>query len=348
MKPLTAIAISGGIDSLTAAFLLKQKGQQVLGIHFLTGYEVSSRAVTTMVRQIHGMADQLAIPIEIVDCTADFKTNVVDYFVRSYRTGLTPNPCLVCNPTIKFGAVFAFARQLGATRLATGHYARIRQDDNNEFHLHRGVDLEKDQSYFLARLTSEQLAHAVFPLGQMTKVETKNLARANGLKPISHKESQDVCFIHGPTYGEFLEQHGTPSRPGPIVNLQGQVLGQHKGLHHYTIGQRRGINCPASHPYYVLKIDPKQNRLTVGTSKDLSTDRCSVEGINWIQSPPTESLHIRTRVRYRHTAASSMLVPNGPQAADVFFDVPQKALTPGQGAVFYDGDEVLGGGWIVR
>jgi len=348
MKPLTAIAISGGVDSLTAAFLLKQEGQRIIGIHFLTGYETSIPAGGTIDRQIQDISDQLAIPIEIVDCAAAFKTEVVDYFIKSYRAGLTPNPCLVCNPSIKFGAVLTWARRLGATRLATGHYARVRKDSLDGFHLHKGIDVEKDQSYFLARLTRDQLAQAVFPLGQMTKTDTKNLARTNGLKPITHTESQDVCFIHGHTYGEFLEQHGTASRPGPIVNLQGKVLGQHKGLHHFTIGQRRGINCPAAKPYYVLKIEPEQNRLTVGNHDDLGTDRCRVEAINWIQAPPTESLHIHTRVRYRHRAASSKLVPLGPHAADIFFDVPQKALTPGQGAVFYDEDEVLGGGWIVR
>ncbi len=348
MKPLTAIAISGGIDSLTAAFLLKQDGQRVIGIHFLTGYEASDRAADTIERQIQSIAEQLAIPIEIVDCNAAFKTDVVDYFVKSYLRGLTPNPCLVCNPTIKFGAVFAFARQLGAARLATGHYARVRKDDNGGLHLYRGVDAEKDQSYFLARLTSEQLAHAVFPLGQMTKADTKALARAKGLKPLSSKESQDVCFIQSTTYGAFLEQHGMPFKPGPIVDLQGNKLGEHKGLHHYTIGQRRGINCPAAHPYYVVKIEPEHNRLTVGTSQDLTTDRCRVEAINWIQPPPAKALQVLTRVRYRHSAAASMLVPRGPHAADIVFDVPQKALTPGQGAVFYDEDEVLGGGWIVR
>jgi len=348
MKSLTAIAISGGVDSLTAAYLLKQAGEPLIGVHFLTGYEDQACSTNVLKRQIAGIADQLGIPVEIMDCTAAFQTLVVDYFIKSYRMGLTPNPCLVCNPAIKFGTMFAQARQLGATRLATGHYARIFRDTANGLHLLRGFDDAKDQSYFLARLTRKQLAHAVFPLGQMSKTETQALARANSLRPVSRKESQDVCFIHARTYGEFLEQQGLPVQPGPIVDIQGNVVGEHKGLHLFTVGQRRGINCPAPHPYYVVKIDPGRNQLTVGTQKDLSTERCRVEGINWIQAPPADALQVHTRVRYRHKAALSTLVPLGAQAqaADVFFHVPQKALTPGQGAVFYLGDEVLGGGWI--
>ena len=348
MKPLTAIAISGGIDSLTAAYLLKQQQHHVIGIHFLTGYETHSDLTTATHRQIRRLADLLSIPIKIMDCKAAFKSNVVDYFIDSYRIGRTPNPCLVCNPSIKFGAVFDLARELGASRLATGHYARSVTDKNGKIHLYQGVDKQKDQSYFLARLTSEQLKNAIFPLGQMTKADTRTLARKNGLQPVSEDESQDVCFIHHHTYGEFLKQQGTPFKPGPIVDLEGNVLGEHQGLHLFTIGQRRGINCPAPHPYYVVKIDIQHNRLIVGAQEDLLMDRCQVESINWIQPPPTTSMRLHTRVRYRHTAAASTLVPIDEHNAEVIFDVPQKALTPGQGAVFYMDNEVLGGGWIVQ
>jgi tRNA-specific 2-thiouridylase len=168
------------------------------------------------------------------------------------------------------------------------------------------------------------------------------------LKPVSQDESQDVCFIHDHTYGDFLKQQGLPSTPGPIVDLQDNILGEHQGLHLFTIGQRRGINCPAPYPYYVVKIDTDHNRLVVGKQEALRTDRCRVEVINWIQPPPTKSIKVHTRVRYRHTAAASTLVPIGKQNAEIIFDVPQKALTPGQGAVFYADDEVLGGGWIGR
>ena len=348
MKPFTAVAISGGIDSLTAAFLLKQAGHRVVGIHFLTGYETQGYQGNEIKRKLSRIADQLGIPIETIDCAMDFKTRVVDYFVASYAQGRTPNPCLMCNPVIKFGTVLAFARQLGAERLATGHYARILRDDKGGVHLHCGVDTAKDQSYFLARLTRKQLLQAVFPLGAMTKAQTRSMARANGLRPAARQESQDVCFIHGQTYGDFLKHHGMPIRPGPIVGIKGNLLGEHKGLHLFTIGQRRGINCPAPQPYYVVGIDPARNRLTVGSKDDLLTDCCRVASINWIQNSPGTARRVRTRIRYRHTAAESTLVPCDAQTADVLFEKPQKALTPGQGAVFYDGDEVLGGGWIER
>jgi tRNA-specific 2-thiouridylase len=348
MKPVTAIAISGGIDSLTAAFLLKQEGRRIIGIHFLTGYESIGKTPAQVENRIARIADQLAIPIEILDCSGEFKTQVVDYFIRSYRSGLTPNPCLICNPSIKFGTALAYARKLGATRLATGHYARIQRGGDGRCHLHRGLDVQKEQSYFLARLTEAQLAQADFPLGEMTKARVKALARSNRLSPTVRKESQDVCFIKEASYADFLNRHGVPSNPGPIMAIDGQIIGTHQGLHHYTIGQRRGINCPAAHAYYVVNIDPERNCLTVGHHKDLYSDRCRVEGINWIQSPPLEPISVRARVRYRHHAAASTLTPLGQSAAEIVFETPQAALTPGQGAVFYVGDEVLGGGWIAK
>ncbi len=341
MSNITAIAISGGIDSLVAACLLKEQGRKIIGIHFLTGYE----SVCPM--EIENLADQIGITVKITDCSIPFKSKVVDYFTQTYQNGQTPNPCLVCNPLIKFGTVFDFAREMGATCIATGHYARTEKDNNGKFHLFKGLDLIKEQSYFLAFLTQQQLACACFPLGNLTKPEVRKIAEEKGLHPVVKKESQDICFIKGNTYGEFLaKQKGFEPGPGHIEDIHGRILGEHKGLHLFTIGQRRGINCPAPDPYYVVQIDIKQNRLVVGLKKDLLSSECKVVKINWVSHAPDSPVKVDTRVRYRHKASPSTLFPVDRQTAVVRFDEPQSAITPGQGAVFYKGNEILGGGWI--
>ena len=352
MKPITAIAVSGGIDSLMTAHLLKEQGHHVIGIHFITGYEaaVPDKSPNNHLLRSHkifSIADQLKIDIEIIDCSIEFKKHVVDYFIETYQSGQTPNPCMVCNPFIKFGTVLPYARKLGASMLATGHYAAIMEDRRGRFHLYKGIDSKKDKSYFLARLTQHHLAGARFPLGAMKKKDIIHLAGQKGFKPVKSRESQDVCFIKGKNYGEFLSRHwGFEPRPGLIQDVRGRILGEHKGLHLFTIGQRRGINCPASEPYYVVRMDTRQNILTVGFKKDLFTSWCKVEDINWIQEAPNREAAIHTRVRYRHTAAASRLTPVDEKTAMVHFENPQEAVTPGQCAVFYKGDEVLGGGWI--
>ncbi|MDM8553090.1 tRNA 2-thiouridine(34) synthase MnmA [Desulfobacterales bacterium HSG2] len=338
---ITAIAISGGIDSLVSAYLLKKQGHKVFGIHFLTGYESGDPY------QIRNIADQIGISVKVRDCSTEFRSEVVDYFTQTYQAGRTPNPCLVCNPSIKFGTILAAARESGASRLATGHYARVTKDDSGRCHLLRGIDPEKDQSYFLAFLSQEQLTAACFPLGNMTKSEVRKLAAKKGLHPEVKEESQDVCFIKGCSYGEFLARHQELApKPGPIQDVNGRILGEHKGLHLFTIGQRRGINCPASEPYYVTRIDTEQNRLVVGFKKDLLSSECRVAGINWIARKPASPIKVHTRLRHRHKAAPSTLFPIDNNLAVVRFETPQSAITPGQGAVFYRGEEVLGGGWI--
>lgn len=340
MKPLTAVAVSGGVDSLMAAALLKTQGYPVFGIHFLTGYEPEKRNVAAV-------ADQLGIPLHVVNLADAFRTEVVEYFLQTYLIGKTPNPCLVCNPVVKFGILFEHARHLGAERLATGHYARIVQDAHHQPHLFMGVDRRKDQSYFLAFLTRQQLARACFPLGEMKKSDVRELAALEGLHPVTHKESQDACFISSHRYTDFLtEQLGVASSPGDIVDRDGRILGRHAGLHRFTIGQRRGIDCPAAEPYYVLRLDTQSNRLVVGPKRDTLSSECRVQAINWIQPEPSEPIRVHTRVRYRHSAAASTLTPQPRQQAVVLFDAPQSAITPGQGAVFYIGEEVIGGGWI--
>jgi len=366
MKQLTAIALSGGIDSLVAAYLLREQGHNVIGIHFITGYEAqthdndknrvfsntdSSISTTTKEDACHiisNLADRLGIEVKLLDLSIEFKNKVVDYFLRTYQAGQTPNPCMVCNRSIKFGTVFDFAHKLGASTLATGHYAEISRDNEGRFHLVKGVDPNKEQSYFLALMSQKQLAHTLFPLGNMTKSEVIKFAQKNGLEPVKKGESQDICFIRNKDYGEFLAlQEGFEPKPGRIVDVNGNLLGHHRGLHLFTIGQRRGINCPSSEPYYVVSMDPAQNLLTVGLKKDLLSFECRVKNINWINQKPNSPIKVHTRVRYRHKAAASKLFPVNGKTAMVRFEKPQSAITPGQCAVFYQDEEVLGGGWIV-
>ena len=308
MKPLMAVALSGGIDSLIAAKLLIQQGHPVVGIHFLTGYESPDNPSPRQLTEL--LSSRLGIDVYLMDAVQPFKETVVNYFVRTYLSGLTPNPCMVCNPLIKFGTVLDYARSLGASHLATGHYARITSDANGTWHLFKGIDPMKDQSYFLSRMTQTQLAHACFPLGGMTKSRVVQLASDLKLEPVHHGESQDICFIKGRTYGEFLtNQEGFVSPSGPIATVAGKIIGEHPGLHLFTIGQRRGINCPAAQPYYVVRLDRKANTLVVGFKSDLLASSCRVSDINWIAGPPEFPARVYTRVRYRSQAVCSTLFP---------------------------------------
>lgn len=361
MRRTIAVALSGGIDSLVTAAMLQERGNDLIGLHFINGYEaefddaggqsnhqtditfVMERARTRLIR----MTDQLRIPIHIIDLRSEFKRQVVDYFTRTYQSGKTPNPCLTCNPAIKFGILMEKARSFGATHLATGHYARIRASAKGRMQLFRGKDPQKEQSYFLARLTQNHLASAVMPLGDYTKEQTRQFARDKGLQPTASQESQDICFIRSGSYGQFLKrQPGFSSRPGPIEDTEGNLIGRHNGLHQYTIGQRRGINCPASEPYYVVRLDTERNCLIVGFQHHLRTESCRVSHINWIARQPSKPFDITVRIRYRHQAVEARVSPLDNMCAEVVFKMPQPAVSPGQGAVFYQGDEVLGGGWI--
>jgi len=345
MPALTAIALSGGIDSLAAGFLLKADGHRLIGLHFSSGYERASPDDNSE-KAIRRVADQLGIALHVIDLRDAFQREVVAYFVDEYRRGRTPNPCVVCNARIKLGALLEQARRLGADRLATGHYARLRHADDGRVHLWAGIDRHKDQSYFLALIPREHLGRALFPLGTWTKTRVAALAAEQGLRPLRDGESQDICFIAGQRYGDFLAAQGQLGRPGLIEDVQGNILGEHPGLHLFTVGQRRGINCPGRSPYYVVRLDRPRNRLVVGAPQDLLTTGCRVVGINWIQPLPHRLRHVAIKIRYRTQAHAARLDMLGNDAANVRFDHPQPAVTPGQAAVFYAADEVLGGGWI--
>jgi len=345
MKPTIAVAVSGGVDSLVAAHLLKQKEPRVVAVHFRTGFEAES--ADHIRARIRSIGDQLALPVHVFDLSLEFRREVVDYFVATYLAGHTPNPCVVCNPAIKFGVLLRRAEEIGAARLATGHYTGLRRDPSGRWHLFKGSDVRKDQSYFLARLTQAQLARACFPLAALTKDAVREIAAAEGFTPAYSEESQDVCFIRAGGHHQFIaELTGRPAEAGSIETTDGRLLGRHPGLPAFTVGQRRGINCPASKPYYVVRLDPGRNRLVVGGKDEILSAQCRVVQINWIAPSPAEPLRVQARVRYRTPETPATVVPLDADSAWLHFDSPQPAVTPGQAAVFYDGDEVLGGGFI--
>jgi tRNA-specific 2-thiouridylase len=351
MKPLIAVALSGGVDSLVTAALLKQEKRDVVGIHFRTGFDKESShpkniSNISLEVRLKAAADALNIPLIFVDIAERFRADVVHYFLREYQNGRTPNPCMICNRRIKFGELLDRAYDLGATCLATGHYARLTHDPFGRFQLLRGVDRNKDQSYFLALLTQDQLKAACFPLGTYTKKDVKNMAKRFKIARLAADESQEVCFIEGNDYTRFLAKEGVQGYPGPIVDGTGKVIGTHQGLFAYTIGQRRGIGIPASEPYYVIRLNTVDNQLVVGHETELYSAECEVEGINWIARPPKRPIRVETRIRYKHHEAPSALFPKDSATALIRFDHPQPAVTPGQGAVFFQDEQVLGGGWI--
>ena len=356
MKTTVAVALSGGLDSAVAAALLKKEGHQVLGIHFKTGYERApvESGLSTPPASVHlstrRISERIGMPLEVVDLSEDFEKEVVLYFVNAYRAGQTPNPCMVCNERIKFGMILERARALGASHLATGHYARKEANSKGLFSLLKGVDHVKEQSYFLARLTQEQLKQIIFPLGNYTKRQVREMARAWELESYHERESQELCFVKNDSYKEFLSRSaGLTGKPGPIVTTAGETIGSHRGLHNYTVGQRRGINVPGSAPYYVIRLDNESNRLVVGFKNELAAKECLVTDINWIEGePPGGSISVQTRIRYRHKEAESLLLPVDRNTAKISFSEAQNAITPGQAAVFYQGERVLGGGWILR
>ena len=289
---------------------------------------------------------QLDIPIYLVDVRKAFQQTVVDYFVDNYLRGRTPNPCLLCNPSIKFGVLLEQAKHMGVDYYATGHFARIRQNENRWL-LQKGMDPVKDQTYFLAMVPQSVLPFVRFPLGDMTKQAVMHVAEKHHLTPVFKKESQDVCFIQDNDYARFISNRAKiGGSPGPITDTGGNDIGTHNGLYHFTIGQRRGINCPASHPYYVIDINTRENRLIVGPKKDLDKDRLQIRHINWFIQIPETPLAVFVKIRYQHQAAEATLIPTDDNGAVIRFKSPQQAITPGQGAVCYVNDTVVAGGWI--
>jgi tRNA-specific 2-thiouridylase len=340
-----AVALSGGVDSAVTAWLLKEQGRRVLGLHADLGLDDPKK-----IRDLEKLAVFLDIPLYLIPLAQPFREQVIDYLVREYRRGQTPNPCVVCNQRIKFELLLAEAQALGAGGLATGHYARIvTVPEAGEQTIARGLDTTKDQSYFLHRLNPAIFSRLAFPLGERCKEAIRALAKKAGLPLPRQEESQDACFLPPGGYREFLEKNGGIGldNPGEIVNLRGERVGTHRGLYAYTIGQRRGLGLPAEAPYYVIRMDPQENRLVIGFKKDLPSAGFWLRDPHWLIQPlPWEGVKVLVQIRYRHRPVTGTLRRTPEGRVGVRFAEPQNAVTPGQAAVFYQEDRVLGGGWI--
>src|ERR1700688_3100968 len=363
---VVAVAMSGGVDSSVVAALMQEQNRTVIG---LTMQVWNQRRLPTLqsagkaqhrccsiddVYDAKRVAQHLDFPHYVVNFEDQFESKVIRPFVDQYLSGRTPIACTNCNTDIKFDPLLRMARQIGAAHLATGHYARIRKNEQTgRWELLRARDGSKDQSYFLWGLTQEQLSRSEFPLGELTKDEVRAAARRTNLPVADKPESMELCFVPSGNYVQFIEaysrERGAPlsNRGGEIVDEEGTVIGRHQGVHQFTIGQRKGLGFAAGKPLYVLAIDRENNRVVVGDDESLRTATCEVENVNWIALEATnEPVRAAVKIRHKHIPADATVTPLDATTARITFDAPQRAITSGQGAVFCDGDRVLGGGWI--
>lgn len=351
------VGMSGGVDSSAAVALLQAQGYDVIGITLkLWPQDCVSRAEDKCcgpqaVTDARAVCHKLGVPYYLVDEAEEFQKQVIGYFAEEYKAGRTPNPCVMCNEKLKFGTLINRARKLGAEFIATGHYARIEKSaDGLRTLLKRGRDPRKDQSYFLFSLKQDQLARSLMPLGELTKSDTREIARESHLKTAEKEESMEICFVPDKDYGRFLDQTGLVKKHrGEIADLHGRVLGHHDGIEFFTIGQRKGLHISAPKPLYVIDLDPAKNRVVVGDDSALDRDEFTVERCNWIpfDTPPAE-LQVTAKIRYNHPGVRATVHAGANGSARVKLHLPQRAVTPGQACVFYDDDVVLGGGWIAR
>ena len=337
-----AVALSGGVDSAVAAALLQRQGFKVVGVHL----KLSALGPTQ--ERVAALARHLGLPLKVVDLREDFSRQVVAYFMAEYCRGRTPNPCVACNAAIKFGRLFKVLEAEGLTHLATGHYARLKPDPQGAPGLYRGADRHKDQSYFLCRLPRKILGRLHFPLGDLTKTQVRARYVEMGLPPVAgYRESQELCFVPAGRYHEFIRrQGGCANSPGDLVDPQGNLLGRHRGLEHYTVGQRRGLGVPARQPYYVVDIQPEANRVVLGRRHDLLSQGLLASQVNWLIQPPAGELTATAVIRYRHPGVEAKISLITPQQVQVIFATPQAAVAPGQAVAFYHHDQLLGGAWI--
>ena len=363
-----AIAMSGGVDSSAVAALLHAQGHPLVGLTLqlwnqrrLAGREGMPESVQGRccsiddVYDARRVAEHLGIPYYLVNAQDRFEEEVVQPFVSEYLAGRTPIPCTLCNNHLKFDQLLLTARQIGAERIATGHYARNHFDEaRGRWVLERPADRSKDQTYFLFGLTQEQLSRTLFPLGEMQKPAVRTMAAEHGLELAQKPDSQEICFIPGGSYSQFLKAYldeqgrELPDSSGELVTAGGEVVGRHDGIHGFTVGQRKGLGISAPDPLYVLKIHPDSHRVEVGGDAQLMSQTLTAKRLNWVSIPePGGAIRVAIKIRHRHEPAAATLRVVGEDMVEAEFDEPQRAITPGQSAVFYQGDEVAGGGWIV-
>ncbi len=335
--------MSGGVDSSVTASILKQEGHAVHGFFML----LPLPGVKKHIKRVQEVANLLEIPLHLVEIEDIFSKEVMNYFISTYQRGLTPNPCVVCNKQVKFGALLTKILGQGMDRMATGHYARITRIDDGSFALQRGCDPKKDQSYFLCRLSSGQLQNLVLPLGEFTKDEVYELAAQMNLHGVHGPESQDICFLADETVSSFFAKQGFHDMPGDIMTREGKVIGQHRGLWHYTIGQRRGLGLPDATPWYVKGLDAENNRLVVCKNEDLFAYHVIVRDVLWTEKTPAFSWEGNVQIRGRHPAPPASVSQTEYGEWSITFKERQRAVTPGQFAVFYREDTVMGSGIIV-
>jgi tRNA-specific 2-thiouridylase len=365
-----AVAMSGGVDSSAAAALLKEQGHELVGFTMQlwnqrrhinvdeNGDPLPSRCCSLDdVYDARRVAEGLGFPFYVLNLEKDFERDVVEPFVQSYLSGETPIPCVACNSRLKFASLDRMAQSLGCDKVATGHYARVEYDEAaDRYRLFRGRNHWKDQSYFLWELTQDQLSRAYFPLGEMVKEEVREIAREANLYTADKQESQEICFVPDGKYSEFIDRYldhedrvdEQPSR-GKIVSTAGDVLGSHTGIHRYTVGQRRGLGIANEKPLYVVQIERAKNQIIVGDADELDSSEFIAKGVNWVAfDTPPEAVRADVKVRYRHDPSPATIRVLPDARARILFDEPQRAITPGQATIFYNGDEVVGGGWIAK
>ena len=364
-----AVAMSGGVDSSSAAALLKEQGHELVGFTMQlwnqrrgisvdeNGDPLPSRCCSLDdVYDARRVAESLGIPFYVLNLEKDFEESVVEPFVQSYLDGETPIPCVACNSRLKFASLDKMAVSIGCEKVATGHFARVEYDETaDRYRLFRGRNHWKDQSYFLWELTQDQLSRSYFPLGEMLKSEVREIARDANLYVAEKAESQEICFVPDGKYSEFIDRYldhedrrDEMPTAGEIVSTSGETVGAHTGIHRYTIGQRRGLGIANEKPLYVLQIERAKNRIIVGEAGELESLEFVAKGVNWVAfDEPSEPARAEVKVRYRHEPAPATIHALPDARAHIVFDEPQRAITPGQATIFYDGEEVVGGGWIV-